>query len=733
MQKIGKNFKAINSFISQNSEHLFMAVGNDVLDLTGHRFDEKIESVVSKDGILRIGTVGQVKAGKSSFINALLFDGKDMLPEAATPMTAALTVIKYSEDISAEVEFYSQADWSIIERKAKEYQDIYKKVEKKLKQNKKLLQTITKAEIESQAKARVGDAIFGSYEIYMMAQNSGLDIASHIGEAEQISDNISSIDQLLGKLQEYVGVGGRYTPITKNTNLYLNIPTLRGIEIIDTPGTNDPIVSRGQITRDFLSRCDTVFFLSYSGQFMGKEDSEFLVNTLPSEGISSIMLLGSKFDSVLIDEFKRYGGDIRSALRDLYGKLSHQANDSLGRIIASNPNKPIMDKINNKKVKFISGIAYNIAKKNRDNLDEMESHILATLQKRYNLQFTNEILLQLANIDEIRDRDLEEIKKNKKQILDSKLEDFILGQEEQVSKGLDELKKNIEQRLEEISSSSIDELSQKAKTLEDGFERARDGIEQIFVDFEFDVKEKIYSLISEISNSRADYTGVSRGQDSREVFSHTTRGGFLWLSKTRHYKTEYYEIANVNEAVDKAVKFIREANEAISHNWDRMINLADIERGLVKEATESFDLSDTSFNKSKIINPVKNALRAIKIKPYRLKDREYIDQITKAFSDDRVEGSDINQLETLLNNTLYSIVDNMEITLEQKANEISILLKEKREGFVESIKTDSYANISKLKDDLRDKESAKARDITLIEKIGRLRGDLENEIDKTSY
>ena len=42
---------------------------------------------------LSIGIMGQVKAGKSSFLNALLFAGKPILPEAATPKTANLTKI----------------------------------------------------------------------------------------------------------------------------------------------------------------------------------------------------------------------------------------------------------------------------------------------------------------------------------------------------------------------------------------------------------------------------------------------------------------------------------------------------------------------------------------------------------------------------------------------------------------------------------------------------------------
>lgn len=57
---------------------------------------------------LRIGIVGQVKAGKSSFLNALLFEGKEILPHAATPMTAALTKIEYAENPYAVVHYYTK-------------------------------------------------------------------------------------------------------------------------------------------------------------------------------------------------------------------------------------------------------------------------------------------------------------------------------------------------------------------------------------------------------------------------------------------------------------------------------------------------------------------------------------------------------------------------------------------------------------------------------------------------
>jgi len=50
-------------------------------------FDRKIEDFYKDDRKLNIGVIGQVKAGKSTFLNTLLFDGKDVLPSARTPKT----------------------------------------------------------------------------------------------------------------------------------------------------------------------------------------------------------------------------------------------------------------------------------------------------------------------------------------------------------------------------------------------------------------------------------------------------------------------------------------------------------------------------------------------------------------------------------------------------------------------------------------------------------------------
>ncbi len=71
---------------------------NGIRDLkeTYEDFKSGGSTLISEGNILKIGVVGQVKAGKSSFLNSLFFEGETVLPKASTPMTAGLTILEYS-------------------------------------------------------------------------------------------------------------------------------------------------------------------------------------------------------------------------------------------------------------------------------------------------------------------------------------------------------------------------------------------------------------------------------------------------------------------------------------------------------------------------------------------------------------------------------------------------------------------------------------------------------------
>ena len=54
------------------------------------RYKEIIDKI--NNDILTIGVIGQMKCGKSTFLNSFVFED-EVLPSATTPMTAALSVI----------------------------------------------------------------------------------------------------------------------------------------------------------------------------------------------------------------------------------------------------------------------------------------------------------------------------------------------------------------------------------------------------------------------------------------------------------------------------------------------------------------------------------------------------------------------------------------------------------------------------------------------------------------
>ena len=121
----------------------------DVITLAEIKKDyaAKLSRWQQQEQTLNIGIMGQVKAGKSTFLNALLFDGRPILPEAATPKTANLTKVVYGERHSLQVEYYSQQEWDEIVGQANQ--------------------------------AGEGDASKVARELVAMGQASGIDLAQH--------------------------------------------------------------------------------------------------------------------------------------------------------------------------------------------------------------------------------------------------------------------------------------------------------------------------------------------------------------------------------------------------------------------------------------------------------------------------------------------------------------------------------------------------------------------------
>ncbi|WRD80598.1 dynamin family protein [Helicobacter pylori] len=93
---------------------------------------EELEKIIkgmqAENRGLKVGIIGRVKAGKSSLLNALIFDGKDVLPKAATTETSSLTILKYAQNLSAEAQFYNEKDMEELKRDHERYEKKFKEI-----------------------------------------------------------------------------------------------------------------------------------------------------------------------------------------------------------------------------------------------------------------------------------------------------------------------------------------------------------------------------------------------------------------------------------------------------------------------------------------------------------------------------------------------------------------------------------------------------------------------------
>ena len=225
---------------------------------------EREKEIVDKinNDVLTLGVIGQMKCGKSTFLNAFVF-GDTVLPSATTPMTAALSVITYGEEKKLVAEFYSPDEWA----------------EQKLQASRSLDEVSGNAMEESKVKA--------AKELVSKSANLPGDVNSFLGKTK---------DDTFENLKEYVGADGKFVSITKSVTIYYPHEYLKGVEIVDTPGFNEPIVSREERTKEFLKKADVILLMLYASRAFDSTDRAILFKNVRQCGIGKILIGVNKYD-----------------------------------------------------------------------------------------------------------------------------------------------------------------------------------------------------------------------------------------------------------------------------------------------------------------------------------------------------------------------------------------------------------------------------------------------------
>lgn len=697
---IGKKFENYKDFISSKNYH---KISNFPIE-----FERKLMSNIKRNEALKIGIVGQVKAGKSSFINAMLFGGDEILPKAATPMTASLTKISYAEDLRAEIYFYSQVDWKIIEKNAQEYRELLSEYIEEAKNNHYKTYAYSEATIlefnrEGAKKIfdkEVDEVLKACNELVQSAEKN-FDILDYLDSEKKIIEGVEKLEDLNHKLMKYVGANGKYTPIVKSISIFLDIPELKGLDIIDTPGTNDPVISRGIETKKHLAECDLALLLSYSSQFMTNSDYNFIRNNLPNSGINRAYLIASKFDSALLD-YNKNRGNLKAAHKEVRKDLYEHAKNVIDKGLKKEPNNKILQNIkNNFPPAFVSSMCYEIGKK-MPYLNSEQEHILKKLQQYYGNgePFKTSDLIELANIERTKEKCFSETRRDKDEILKNKLKDLMLGQNSEFVDILIETKDKTQDLMNKLKTMEIDEINKKYTLINDTLKNIHYSVRDIFSDLMFSAEKELNELKLEIKEAKSGkfYKNIEIHLEyEKKIY---TEGWLFW--KQEREKTVTKKIASINDAIDNSDKFITEIHKKIGGITDKLINKKNLENKLKQSINDIFKLSRKNLSAEEIIVPLKEAINGIIIPNINLENNEYMDIITKEFSSVIVKEYEIEELKRCQTKVLDKITIDTEKKIDEFKKEMLNNLKIISNTFIENLQEklteEKEILISKAKD-----------------------------------
>ena len=91
--------------------------------------------------------------------------------------------------------------------------------------------------------------------------------------------------------------------LVKSVELYTNLDfTKDGVTIVDTPGLDDPVVQREEITKRYLNECDLMIHLMNVNQSATLKDVEFIIDALTYQSISRLLVVITRIDTVSEEE-----------------------------------------------------------------------------------------------------------------------------------------------------------------------------------------------------------------------------------------------------------------------------------------------------------------------------------------------------------------------------------------------------------------------------------------------
>lgn len=255
LSKIDDDFKTSFKDLKHNIENILVELKTEI---TNHEVLSELNSVNEyiNNQKFSIGITGVMNAGKSTMLNALM--GKEILGSAVVPETANLTIVKHNTTDNAKVYYWNTKEWEKIEESAKSLESMK-------------------------------DFVLETNKVF------GENLKNYIRPTSRFDE----VD--INDLSSYTSAehSGKKCNLVKYVELGSNLKFLSdGIEIVDTPGLDDPVIQREEITKEYISKCDMMIHLMNVSQSATLKDVEFIIDAVLYQNISKLLVVITRADTV---------------------------------------------------------------------------------------------------------------------------------------------------------------------------------------------------------------------------------------------------------------------------------------------------------------------------------------------------------------------------------------------------------------------------------------------------
>ncbi len=399
---------------------------------------------------------------------------------------------------------------------------------------------IAKNELEKDTK------LVSSYDQYEKMKKSGSLNTENLDPRIQAN----SLQELNQKLLQFVGADGKFMPCTKAVQISLNNPNLKDLEVIDTPGVNDPIASREERTKALLKDCDVVFIVSPSNQFLTESDMSLFDRVSNKEGLQEIYFVASQADSAVLSmsEVEKSRQHLPTALENAQKALSSQLNNIMEKLIENYPNQQeIFEKAIKNGVILASGVCFSMYKDfsnqaswERNQKTEEYHNAWRNLTDAYPDAFSSddkskESLLFLSNMGAIEER-LKKAAQRKEEIISQRLQDYAQSQANNLHNLITQLLQDLEEEKKRVKNADISAIKKQIEAYENLSGNIEIGFKEAYGEFILHFINNTKAGLEETLKKAIQTAKTrSREEEEEEHYIERVKQGGAWGSFKRNF------------------------------------------------------------------------------------------------------------------------------------------------------------------------------------------------------